>query len=162
MARRLFENLIEVEIIDMTGETHIFMARIPGSKDIAKFEADQWRGKGRNMKPNFHAARLKGGANCLDSIVSCALDISPRGSDEPILLSSTPGDPGYREDWKRLLHAHAPDIVAAVGSFLFERNQADKQAEEFFDNMFSYDEEKGGDNAEISGDPTENQRTKIG
>lgn len=45
-------------------------------------------------------------------------------------LSSTPGAPGYREDWKELLAEAQPDVVTIVASIAFDGVRVAPQAED--------------------------------
>lgn len=45
----------------------------------------------------------------------------------PVMLSSTPGDPGFREDWLAVLDAFSPNMLRLVGIKVFAGENFDEE-----------------------------------
>ncbi|MGD0586698.1 MAG: hypothetical protein ABSA86_13165 [Oryzomonas sp.] len=94
--------------------TVVFTYRTPSTDDRIRHMAGRYKRQGTKL---IDCSRTR----TIDSAVSVLTGIRPEDfafAGKP--LSSTPGENGYREDWKDLVKASAGDLLFLMGYELFE------------------------------------------
>jgi hypothetical protein len=91
--------------------------RTPTTAERVAFQKNQIERKGNQIISRTVEARLASGLAILTGIRTG--DFSYDG----VPLSSTPGEEGYRPDWKKLVEQTAADLVLILGQTIFEGEQ---------------------------------------
>lgn len=106
-------NVMEIRD-ELAGAVHEFYYRMPTTKERMQFQAGLWERKGKKIVSKALAQQLKYGLLILTGIKTGTLSAAGKP------LSTTPGEEGYREDWKKLLENGCPELVALLARTVFE------------------------------------------
>lgn len=98
-----------------SNEEVIFFYRSPTTEDRVRHQASRYGRIGSKMVIRTRTACVESAAAILTGIRDGDFVVG----DEP--LSSTPGGPGYREDWRDLIRDMAGDLLLLMGHDLFEQ-----------------------------------------
>jgi hypothetical protein len=115
---RNLSNKIYTATIRDGDEQHKIQYRRPTNKELHAYHAYLFKKEGNKIINRSGEARYKFGQMIITGFEPGTFGVEV--DNELIPLSCTPGDPGYREDWKQILCDSVPDIVSAVGQFAFE------------------------------------------
>lgn len=112
----------------LSGDEVVLFYRTPATTDRVGYQKSLVVREGNQVQMRIHEAKLEYGSAILTGI---------RRGDflvDGVLLSSTPGEEGYRDDWKALVEATAGDLLLILGHQVFEGSHpavvADPQAQE--------------------------------
>jgi hypothetical protein len=105
-------------IDNVSGSEIVFTYRMPTTAERTAYANAAWPRRGNKVKNETTKARLTYGERILKSIRDGDFLVPVNGKNEP--LSSTPGNPGYREDWKALVMQFAPDLVELLAARVFD------------------------------------------
>lgn len=109
------DDINEIRFHDPIGGTEVlFFHRDITTEDRVRHTTRKFVRKDGKLVMRFHSACIESAAAVLTGI----RDGDFLYGDEP--LSSTPGNPGYREDWKQLIEEMAGDLLLLMGHALFE------------------------------------------
>jgi hypothetical protein len=111
----------------MGGGEVVLRYRTPTTAERINFTKSQTKRQGNKIISRIAEARLAGGLSILTGFRKG--DFSFGGVE----ISSTPGEEGYRSDWKNLLYATASDLIMVLGEQIFEGEQQMPQNIEFVD-----------------------------
>lgn len=111
--RDLSSNIYEATVKD-GDENHVILYRRPTNQEHAAYGATLMKRRGRKIVSSIMEARVKFGLRIIEGFKKGTIGYAGRP------ISSDPGDPDYREDWKKLLEDHLPDVVGAIGRHAFE------------------------------------------
>jgi hypothetical protein len=111
----------------MGGGEVVLHYRTPTTAERINFTKSQTKRQGNKIISRIAEARLAGGFSILTGFRKG--DFSFGGVE----ISSTPGEEGYRSDWKNLLYATASDLIMVLGEQIFEGEQQMPQNIEFVD-----------------------------
>lgn len=106
-------NVMEIRD-ELAGAVHEFYYRMPTPRERMQFQAGLWERKGKKIVSKALAQQIKYGLLILTGIKTGTLSVSGKP------LSTTPGEDGYREDWKKLLEVGCPELVALLARTVFE------------------------------------------
>lgn len=98
-----------------TGEEIVFYYRSPETEDRVRHQTRRYGRKENTMVIRTRTACIESAAAVLTGIRDGDFVVGK----EP--LSSTPGNPGYREDWQEHIVAMAGDLLLIMGHDLFEQ-----------------------------------------
>ena len=105
----------ELKIRDaLSGDEVVLYYRTPATTDRVGYQKSLVVREGNQVQMRIHEAKLEFGSAILTGI---------RRGDfliDGVLLSSTPGEDGYRTDWKALIEAAAGDLLLILGHQVFE------------------------------------------
>lgn len=102
-------------LMDPIGKTAIvFFHRSPTTDDRVSLMVNKFKRSGNKLIDRSRSALIDAAAEVLTGIRTGDFVFGK------VPLSSTPGEEGYREDWKELLKAAAGDLLFLMGNDLFE------------------------------------------
>jgi hypothetical protein len=117
MMRDLTAERNAMPVQDFFGDEHEIYFRNPTTTERMKYRAGMWERQDDKVVNKTASQRMVFGAAIIVGFKKGSL-----GADgKPI--ASDPADPDYREDWKDLLCAAAPDVVDLVAQQVFEGGQ---------------------------------------
>lgn len=117
MPRLLSDDLNEVILSDRISGSEITLSyRMPTTEERINYSNRQINRMGTKMVSAFGEVRQEYGAEILQGFKGG--DFATK--DGPI--SSDPKSKKYNPKWKELVKKHAPDIIAALAIFVFERS----------------------------------------
>lgn len=104
-----------LKMIDPIEKTEVvFTHRTPETDDRVRFMVAKFKRDGDRLIDRTRSALIDAAASVLTGIRTGDFTIG----GQP--LSSTPGEEGYREDWKELIKAAAGDLLFLMGHELFD------------------------------------------
>ncbi|HAM41279.1 MAG TPA: hypothetical protein DCP69_08045 [Candidatus Omnitrophica bacterium] len=111
----------------MGGGKVVFYYRTPTTVERINFTKSQTKRQGNKIISRIAEARLNSGFAILTGIRTG--DFAFDGA----VISSTPGEEGYRADWKELVYHSASDLLMILGQQIFEGEQILPNSIEFED-----------------------------
>lgn len=98
----------------VSGDTHTLFYRLPTNQERAAYQAALFRRSGNKLENRIFETRISFGEKIVVGFVKGTL-----GAEGKAFASET-SDPDYRSDWKGLIKANAPEILAALAQNAFE------------------------------------------
>ncbi len=97
--------------------------RQPTTQEMHKYQQESVQRKRNTVILRHSEAQLKFGKAVFTGIREgdCG---APNASGEIVPISSDPKSPDYREDWKELLEKYAPNVIMALGAYVFGGTEA--------------------------------------
>lgn len=103
--------------------------RQPTTQEIHKYQSESVQRKRNAVVFRHSEAQLKYGKMILTGLRDkdcCA----PNAAGEIVDISSDSKSPHYREDWKELLERYAPNVIMALGAYVFGGTEAGQEEDD--------------------------------
>lgn len=107
------KNVIEIRDA-VSGDVHELHYRLPTTSERAAYQASLLARKGGKIVSRVFQSRVEFAGRILTGFAKGSFACSGR------LIASDPADPDYLPDWKDMLTAACPEILAVLGQVAFE------------------------------------------
>lgn len=121
----------------ISGDEVTLYYRTPTAEEHIRYSKEKIVRKGNKIKDHMTESMIKYAAEILTGFRKG--DFAKTVSGKVVLYASAPDDPDYEPDWKKLVCAHAADLLILLGMHVFEPGTAQFR---FADNEEDDDPEK--------------------
>jgi hypothetical protein len=97
--------------------------RQPTTKEMHGYQNEAVQRKRNNVKFRSSEAQMKYGDKVMEGIRDGDCGV-PNSTGAIVPISSNPESPDYRENWRDLLEKYAPNVIIALGAYVFGSTEA--------------------------------------